>query len=722
MPVRRRRTDLDQKSGDRVAMLLLLARCHEYSGTSYWPVIYRNCFWASFPPSSLSFLSFFRSPSQSTPTLASTPSSSSHSPFMVKLILLSPKGNNGVRFFPCSGYLGLTPLKFEGVVRTEIEQDGKHLPVKDITVFVRCYEFRHGRLGTVQTNILVEHSVTLWRKPDSQEWAEIGNAEYPFRLSMPPHTIGPSTALYFQEYRICWRIEAVVNHAPIPGVGSRLLKHYDLYLIRHDLPGNVSPPSPVTPPPTSYLSSLSSKSRGPSLRCRIILPTKPVGPLDIVSLQVTAQPLDPAVSIRSATAVVERRIQFSELPISPSGTSTPSAPTLPSHSYLTSNQESHSHDHHSVVANSYDITSAASSSNDLHYPSSTSSLISDTRPLLQQHQSSAPSTSPLTHPSERTTTHIFAHLESSHRFTRDSTGTWHQTLTFSWPDASPSSRWTVGETLQTGMASIRFFVRVKLIVSSPNSSAETVELDDQEIIVVSTNEAQRQLALSRYAAAGQSKSRSPRRSKRERPNTNTQLPSPPRSPPSVAEVPVKAPVAPKGSHEPEISLVHTHKFSSVSSPQSGSKYKLKSMRRPHTSAGPRDTPHGYDSRDPLHNHSNRHPVPLRPETAYSGPATNGRGTHGAFNQKWVEAPRLGHSSSSASSEGAHSATPESAARAEGSLLFEKVGQVEMRAWEEELARIELVSRRSTAHMMDFVSQRRKMNGQQVIRTFLHAEG
>jgi hypothetical protein len=52
------------------------------------------------------------------------------------------------------------------------------------------------------------------------------------------------------------------------------------------------------------------------------------------------------------------------------------------------------------------------------------------------------------------------------------------------------------------------------------------------------------------------------------------------------------------------------------------------------------------------------------------------------------------------------------------LLFEKVGHVEMRAWEEELARIELVSRRSTADMMDFVSQRRKLNGQQVIRTFL----
>ncbi|KAG2061664.1 hypothetical protein BDR06DRAFT_925578 [Suillus hirtellus] len=640
---------------------------------------------------------------------------------MVKLTILSPKGNHGVRFFPHSGYLGLTPLKFEGAVRTEIEQDGKHLSAKDITVFVRCYEFRHGRLGGAQSKILVEHSVTLWRKPDGQDWAEIGNVEHPFRLTIPVHNAGPSSALYFQEYRICWRIEAVVNHAPVPGIGSRLLKHCDLYLIRHDLPGNLSPPSPVTPPPTSHLSSMSTKSRSPSLRYQIILPTKPVGPLDIVSLQVTVQPLDSAVSIRSATAVVERRIQFSELPTSPSGTSTPSAPTLSSHSYLASNQETNTHDH-SVAANSYDLASAASSSNDLHCPSSTSSSISDTRPLLPQQQSSVPSTSQVTHTSERTTTHIFAHLESSHRFTRDSTGTWRQTLTFSWPDASPSSRWTVGESLQTGTASIRFFIRVKLIVSSPTSSAETVELDDQEIIVVSTNEAQRQLALSRYSAASQSKSRSPKRSKRERPNTNTQLPSPPRSPPVVVQVPEKAPTVAKAEHE--ISNGHTHKFFSVPSPQPGSKYKLKSVRRPHTSAGPRDTPHGYDPQgyNHLHNHNNRHPVPLRPETAYSGPTTNRRSSRGAFNQKWVEAPRLGHSSSGASSEGAHSTIPEGATGAEGSLLFEKVGQVEMRAWEEELARIELVSRRSTADMMDFVSQRRKLNGQQVIRTFLQAEG
>lgn len=232
---------------------------------------------------------------------------------------------------------------------------------------------------------------------------------------------------------------------------------------------------------------------------------------------------------------------------------------------------------------------------------------------------------------------------------------------------------------------------LQLIVFSPNSSAETVELEDQEITVVSTNETQRQLAISRYSA-GRSRSRSPKRSKRDR--LDIQLPSPQRSPrlSTVAEVPTTASIIPKANHEFEESLGHSHKFSSASSPHPGSKCKVKSTRRPHTSAGPRDKPHPYDSRgyELLHGHNSRVAVPIRP-------ATNGRVTRGGF-------------TTHASSEG------------EGSSSLEKVGQVEMRAWEEELARIELASRRSTADMMGVVSQRRKMSGHQDIRTYLHAEG
>ena len=93
-------------------------------------------------------------------------------------------------------------------MRTQIEQDGKPIPAKDIIVAVRCYESRHGRLGTIQTNVLYEHSVTLWQKQDIQEWSEVGDSEYPFRFSVPAHIAAPSAALYFQEYRIFWRIEA----------------------------------------------------------------------------------------------------------------------------------------------------------------------------------------------------------------------------------------------------------------------------------------------------------------------------------------------------------------------------------------------------------------------------------------------------------------------------------------------------------------------------------
>lgn len=164
---------------------------------------------------------------------------------MVKLSLISPKGNQGVRYFPYQGYLGLTPLRFEGraysssppflphytllifvlkVVRTQIEQDGRPILAKDIIVVVRCYESRHGRLGTVQTNVLYEHSVTLWQKQDTQEWSEVGDSEYPFRFSIPSHIAAPSTALYFQEYRIFWRIEA----------GKHIIPYYlHLVLTRH---------------------------------------------------------------------------------------------------------------------------------------------------------------------------------------------------------------------------------------------------------------------------------------------------------------------------------------------------------------------------------------------------------------------------------------------------------------------------------------------------------
>ncbi|KAF9246476.1 hypothetical protein BU15DRAFT_70561 [Melanogaster broomeanus] len=644
---------------------------------------------------------------------------------MVKLSLISPKGNQGVRFFPHLGYLGLTPLKFEGMVRTQIEQDGKGILAKDISIAVRCYESRQGRLGTIQTNILYEHSVTLWQKHDTQEWSEVGDGEYPFRLSVPSHVAAPSAALYFQEYRIFWRIEAVLNHIPISGVGWRQVKHFELPLVRYDIPATLSPPTPLTPSSSSYFTSLTPKSRGPTLRYRVLIPPNPIGPLDIVSVQLNVQPLDPSVSIRSASALVERRIHINDLPLVPPRPLEPSHFTTQSLTYFQLSANHTQDSSLSIYPGS--SSSVATSSQDLHYPTSSSSAYSgdSSRPLLQRRTSTFDESVPP--PSnDRGTTHIFAHAESSGRFSRDPSGVWRHNLTFSWPDTKSNSRWAVGETVQTDMATVKFFLRVKLVVSSPISSAETVELEDRELTIVSTNDSQRQLALSRHsewvnASSSRPKSKSPWRSKRDSPTE--QLPSPPRSPPQppASEVP-PPPVTRQDNH---VTSGHTHKMSTLSSPYPGSgSHKSKPSRRPHTSAGPRDRPGGFDTTayEPPRNQGNRLPIPLRPETAHqTRPVNPPRRSRSFFLQKWVEAPRLGSSSSMSS--GGHSTIGESSQQSQGGLLLEKVNQVEVQAWEEELARIESASRRNSADMRGFASQRKAWSIERpVVGACLHAKG
>jgi len=100
-------------------------------------------------------------------------------------------------------------------------------------------------------------------------------------------------------------------------------------------------------------------------------------------------------------------------------------------------------------------------------------------------------------------------------------------------------------------------------VTSP-SGTETLELADQELLIVSTNEAERQLALAKYNEmqdailvnhTSRSKSKSPRRSRPER------------------EDPI--PPSPGVSTATSSSSYHRSKSRS---------------RRPHTSAGPRDKP------------------------------------------------------------------------------------------------------------------------------------
>ena len=93
------------------------------------------------------------------------------------------------------------------VVRTKLDGDLKPLAATSLTISVKCYETRVGRINVVQSKVLVEYTKVLWSKRDGVEYEPIGNLDLPFRISMPAKVAGFSTAA-FVDYRCVWRLEA----------------------------------------------------------------------------------------------------------------------------------------------------------------------------------------------------------------------------------------------------------------------------------------------------------------------------------------------------------------------------------------------------------------------------------------------------------------------------------------------------------------------------------
>jgi len=113
------------------------------------------------------------------------------------------------------------------VVRTRLDSDDRLLQATSLTISVRCYESRIGRVNVQHSNMLVNHTETLWSKSDDVDYESIGNLDYPFRLTLPVSVEGFSTAV-FVDYRCIWRVEA--------GVCSIVLCYY----MRRDIDHNIS--------------------------------------------------------------------------------------------------------------------------------------------------------------------------------------------------------------------------------------------------------------------------------------------------------------------------------------------------------------------------------------------------------------------------------------------------------------------------------------------------
>ncbi|KAI0781125.1 hypothetical protein BD413DRAFT_463284 [Trametes elegans] len=664
---------------------------------------------------------------------------------MVHIVLSTTRGNSGNRYFPHQGYLGLTPVRVEGVVRTKLDEDGKPIPARALSISVRCYQSRLTRSRTFRSTLVADHTDVLWVKPPDKDYADVAELEFPFKLTLPKRTPGFSTANY-QDYRIFWRLEAVLDHVYIPGVGSRVVRYYDLGLVRYDLPPSHAPISPSNTSTSPHaLLHQTAKPRAPVVRYNISTPSLPVGPSDIIFTTLSVQPLDPGVRIRGATVSVERRIELHNTPSAPTPLVTaginysaapspsptvafsPASPTPSSHSGDNSEDAatpttsrfardrldapSYASNSSYVTFNSVASNVSSSSSRPLLSPSSSgpTSPIPIPRPHSASVSSLSPSSSasfpPLSPSSSASSDTLLKTLSStlvsvdSSSFTRDSSGVWTKTLTLQWPENRGHYRWAIGETMQSDFASVRFFVRAKLVVQGAGGT-DTLDLEPREVTVVPTNEADRRSAMEKWAEQKESalrgKSKSPWRRRGDEASVDGTssssygksrdhgLPSPPQTP----------------AHSPEGSDARRL---SVANGSSSSKPRKKTPRRPHTSAGPRDKanfPYTSTAEVGMRSEPDHDAVTSR-GSASSSSTSHGQGYVG----KRLKETGLGESM-------LYAEERERRERLKTTGLGLQLGleREQVRAWEEELQRIELQSRRSSAGMLGSWGTSRRRNG------------
>lgn len=258
---------------------------------------------------------------------------------------------------------------------------------------------------------------------------------------------------------------------------------------------------------------------------------------------------------------------------------------------------------------------------------------------------------------------------------------------------------------------------IQIIVSSPSTGTETIELEERELLLIATNESERKLAITKYTdASARSKSKSPRRSKAPRSpfseSPENQLPSP-------LPIPPVPQTANPGENRSNFGSHHATR----SSPTASVSPPAHALRRPHTSAGPRDKA---NSR-PHHRHHEHHRErenreredespgrfssvfrsSRRPESARPAAGGTSIGSKDSLSSAPPSAypyPPTHARRSSREVNGGGGVTPGSGPGALASLS--DPGTV--RAWEEELARIERTSRRVSADMLRFNLKRFRM--------------
>ncbi|WWC66580.1 uncharacterized protein I206_100483 [Kwoniella pini CBS 10737] len=217
---------------------------------------------------------------------------------MLELYLTPKQGNVGGRYFPHTGYLGVTPVVVAGRVATRLPEVCEPLGVKSITLGIRCTE----TAGNGLSQVLWEKKKVLIEAPDDEDYLEMGDWDSMFKTTIPVDAIDQArSTMTLPEYKVVWRMEIVIEHRPIPYVGTSIAKAFALNLHSHRAPSvrPISPPSPYTLGSENFASNIAVSAQPGAF-----------GPGDSFPVYVQVKPLEHTTTVKKASVLLERHLEI----------------------------------------------------------------------------------------------------------------------------------------------------------------------------------------------------------------------------------------------------------------------------------------------------------------------------------------------------------------------------------------------------------------------------
>lgn len=231
------------------------------------------------------------------------------------------------------------------------------------------------------------------------------------------------------------------------GLGTRQVKGFELALTRYDTPKTPQPPSEPA-------FSTAHGPRSLALQHLVSLPNTASGPLDIIPISVRLRPIgDDNATVSSVSLTVQRRVIVSDV------------------AAASDDQLLRASTAHAASAGAGGL-SADRGRDSLSYVSASAS---DVALLGSRIERSSPAPQASSSSASKPSSMLVASVEAS-GIPRDATDCYVKTLYLSLPPAKSNNHWALGETLSTAIASVAFFVLVRVSCASQKCCAATAAL------------------------------------------------------------------------------------------------------------------------------------------------------------------------------------------------------------------------------------------------------